>query len=108
MTAEQTIEAIGQASARLESAARAGDWDDAAAALLERGELIASLGALAQSLAEPAYRSLDAQGEQARAALEESRTAIAREIAELRAARRAAGVWKPYREATGATLDVRT
>jgi hypothetical protein len=86
------------------AAAAEGRWDEVSAGLWRRADVLDGLGAggaSPQAVAE-AFRA----GEEAQAALRRLRAELKTEIQNLRASRRCAGSWRPYREPSGGTLDV--
>lgn len=93
------LEAASQAM--LEAAA-AGRWDEAARHLWRRADILDGLTG-----GDPAElgAALEA-GERVRAAAQRLRAELAAELQNLRAAKRSAGAWRPYREPTGGTVDL--
>ena len=94
------------ASSAMAAAAAQGRWDEVIANLWRRADALEGLrggGGDEDSLA-GALRDGETTWEAAR----RLRAEIETELQNLRAARRSAGSWRPYREAKGGTLDVQS
>ena len=93
---------LAATSKALAEAAEAGRWDEAARRLWRRADELDGSEAPDQEAARAAYEA----GERARAAIQQYRADLETEMLNLRAARRSTRAWRPYREASGGTVDL--
>jgi hypothetical protein len=91
-------------SESLAAAAAEGRWDEVLRNLWRRADV---LDGLSPGDVDPdAARSALRAGEKAREAVRRLRAGLETELLNLRAARRSAAAWQPYRETSGGMLDV--
>jgi hypothetical protein len=91
-------------SRALAQAAEDGRWDEVSRQTWLRADI---LDGLRDEPPDPAaLRAAYQAGERARAAVQLLRASLETELINLRAARRASSAWRPYREASGASVDV--
>ena len=91
-------------SRAMAQAAEDGRWDAVCHQAWLRADILEGLRDAPPDPA--ALRTAYQAGEPARAAVRLLRASLEAELANLRAARRASSIWRPYREACGASLDV--
>jgi hypothetical protein len=101
MSRSDELRAVSEAMA---AAAAEGRWDAVSRNLWRRADVLD--GVRPGELDGDALRAAARAGEAARAAIRRMRAGLETELLNLRAARRSAGAWRPYREASGGTLDV--
>ncbi len=89
-------------SRAMAQAAEDGRWEEAKQRLWRRADWLAA----DEPLDPAAARAAHAAGEQTRQALQRYRADLETEILNLRAARRSARSWRPYRETSGGTVDL--
>ncbi|MEZ5366936.1 MAG: hypothetical protein R2748_32510 [Bryobacterales bacterium] len=95
-------EELLRASEALAAAATEGRWSEATRQAWRRADLLDGVEDLDPETLRAALRA----GEEARIAVAKLRAELEAELATLRASRRTAQSWRPYREASGGLLDV--
>lgn len=93
------IEAV---SKRMAEAAEAGQWERVSHLLWQRADLIDGL----RDEDGTALRAAHTAGERVRAAAQRLRAELQTELHNLRASRRSAAAWRPYREPSGGFVDL--
>jgi hypothetical protein len=93
------LQAVSEA---MTAAARAGRWDGVSRNLFRRADVLDGLEGVGRDELAAALRA----GKEVQAALRGLLAELETELQNLRAARRAARVWRPYREASGGVLDL--